>query len=70
MADIFKQYTEVALTNDLGGAVALAFKTATAGDTVLFSPACASFDMFKDYAERGAMFIKLVEELSENSPPL
>jgi len=37
------------------------------GDAVLLSPACASFDMFKDYAHRAAMFREAVEELA-NSP--
>jgi len=39
-------------------------KIASAGDVVLLSPACASFDMFKDFNERGAIFTNLVRGLS------
>jgi len=45
-------------------AVQAAARAARGGDTVLLSPACASFDMFRDYAHRGAVFVEAVQELA------
>lgn len=44
-------------------AVRHAFKTAESGDIVLLSPACASFDQFKNFEERGKVFKQLVQDL-------
>ena len=46
-------------------AVRTAEQTARVGDTVLLSPACASLDMFRDYAQRGDAFAAAVHELAE-----
>ena len=47
----------------LNDAVVMAASEARSGDVVLLSPACASFDMFADYQDRGRQFKKLVNQL-------
>jgi UDP-N-acetylmuramoylalanine--D-glutamate ligase len=51
--------------NDMSGAVRTAFALAAPGQTVVLAPACASFDMFRDYAERGRVFKQEVRRLAE-----
>ncbi|MFW5969970.1 MAG: UDP-N-acetylmuramoyl-L-alanine--D-glutamate ligase [Halofilum sp. (in: g-proteobacteria)] len=48
--------------DDLDAAVTRAAGLARSGDAVLLSPACASFDMFRDYHERGDMFVAAVHK--------
>ncbi len=55
--------TETVLVEDLAAAVADAERSSRPGDIVLLSPACSSFDMFRDYTERGKRFKALVQEL-------
>lgn len=50
-------------TNNLQDAVDNAYKHAQTGDTVLLSPCCASFDLFKSYEDRGEQFMKAVRNL-------
>lgn len=50
-------------SGDMAAAVRQAAAAAAPGDIVLLSPACASFDQFKDYAQRGDVFRGLVQAL-------
>ena len=55
--------TDTVTVDDLDAAVREARAAARAGDVVLLSPACSSFDMFENYAERGRVFKELVQAL-------
>ncbi len=52
----------------MGEAVERAATLAQSGDVVLLSPACASFDMFRNYKHRGEVFRAAVERLAEHAP--
>ena len=60
MARAFLAFTNVEMYDTLQDAVLRAAALAVPGDAVLLSPACASFDMFSSYAERGDVFRKSV----------
>ncbi len=54
---------DITVTGDFTGAIKIAALFAEAGDCVLLSPACASFDRFSDFEERGETFKQIVEGL-------
>ena len=53
----------VTVLEDFKDTVLAASQAAREGDVVLLSPACSSFDKFKNFAQRGNCFRKIVEEL-------
>jgi UDP-N-acetylmuramoylalanine--D-glutamate ligase len=63
MAKALGTSTETVFAQTLQEAVRVASVRASQGDVVLLSPACASFDMFKDFEDRGRQFKEAVMEL-------
>ena len=62
--DHFENIVEyIAETTSMSEAVSEAYKISNSGDTVLLSPACASFDLFDDYEDRGRQFKSAVRKL-------
>ncbi len=61
---LFKDFSDTSFANTMDEAVIIASKDALFGDSVLLSPACASFDMFNNFEHRGEVFTKLVQDLS------
>jgi UDP-N-acetylmuramoylalanine--D-glutamate ligase len=55
----------VFLASDMESAVSKAYELSEEGDNILLSPACASWDMYKNYEERGDHFRELVRKLME-----
>ena len=64
IADAVQGYGAIDRPKSLQEAVELAALGASSGDVVLMSPACASFDMFADYQDRGRQFKSAVQSLS------
>lgn len=63
MAQVLAGTTSIEAVENMKQAVGVAQKVATPGDVVLLSPACSSFDQYKNYAERGDDFKKCVMEI-------
>lgn len=62
--NFFKSFKPVEIAEDFNDAVVKAYSSAISGDIVLLSPACASFDQFENYEQRGTIFKKLVNSIN------
>jgi UDP-N-acetylmuramoylalanine--D-glutamate ligase len=65
LIDNFSGIVPVYNTSSLDEAVQVCRQVAQSGDAVLLSPACASFDLFKNYEQRGKLFKEKVLELQK-----
>jgi len=63
IAKVIQDRVPISFANSLQEAIHQAGRAALNDDSVLLSPACASFDMFKNFEHRGQVFTQLVEEL-------
>ena len=63
LIDSFSGICEVVDTHSLDETISVASRRAVAGDVVLLSPCCASFDLFKNYEHRGELFKEKVKAL-------
>jgi len=63
IAEALEGATEIVATGEMSRAVAWARENARSGETVLLSPACASFDQFRNFEHRGDVFEELVRAL-------
>lgn len=65
LADTIGDRVDIRFAKSMEDAVSAASKVAKTGDSVLLSPACASFDMFNNFEHRGEVFTGIVQEMQE-----
>ena len=65
MADTWDDLIPLFKSDSLAEAIKIAFDQAKPGENVLLSPACSSFDMFKDFEDRGQKFKEIVRTLKK-----
>ncbi len=63
LADVLGDRVDIRFAKSMQEAIFTANEIATAGDSVLLSPACASLDMFNNFEHRGEVFAELVQDL-------
>lgn len=63
MASFSEVVPDIVEASDMGSAVQQAYRLASKGDAVLLSPACASFDLFENFEDRGRQFKNAVRQL-------
>ena len=63
IASVLGSYVETVMADSLTDAVTMARSCATPGDVVLLSPACSSFDMFRNFEDRGEQYSAAVHEV-------
>ena len=61
---IFAGTVPVTVASSMEEAVAAAVELSRGGDAIVLSPACASFDWYRNYAERGDHFARIVNEMT------
>jgi UDP-N-acetylmuramoylalanine--D-glutamate ligase len=62
-------YTETFLVGTMEEAILLAYQKSRSGDVILLSPACAPNDVFKDHADKGEFFQRLVSQIAQPRRP-
>jgi UDP-N-acetylmuramoylalanine--D-glutamate ligase len=70
IGDAIGEVVPVHVAASMNDAVSIAATLAQPGDAVLLSPACSSFDMFRDYKERGDVFALAVHALADSASPV
>jgi UDP-N-acetylmuramoylalanine--D-glutamate ligase len=68
IAEALDGTTNIVAANDMDGAIRWARENAREGETVLLSPACASFDQYRNFEHRGEHFEQLVRDLEPPNP--
>jgi len=63
---VFEKLIPISQCSSLNEAVMNAFSNSDSGETIILSPGCASFDMFRDFEDRGSQFREIVAQLEQN----